>query len=357
MHSSNDTYEREKNLANNRLGIINKIKYLKNQIKYIKYNLESNLASLDLLEKELREFDQDYLQDRRITQFTISEDLWKIGVDAQDHPYGRLSYDEGTNTYKCSEPGYIDAMETATAFMFRTVGQPLTPDYIKTLHRICCTDVKPRTGRISGGHYMSGRMPLTIEMTTKEGLHEMAEWDFIKCWVFKNYDGDRLELTSENCDQFFDLLKNGYKGESKDDTKNCDSIISNFIEEYKYAITRASNDDNKLLAIATLAKKIDYLHPFQDGNIRTIRLLIQKCLIENKFGLTYMQNPNIIDGHSSLQIVDAIKVGFSVRPVDQFSLERPRPMMQDLFPNAKTKNPPPDDQHSSQYNPSASYGS
>lgn len=333
--------------------------------------------------KELREFDKTYLYDKRITQFIDRDDLWKLGVDAKDHCYGRHSYDEGTNADKIAEPNYIDAMETGLAFMFRTIGEELTPDYIKNLHQICCSSVRGAQTEIanisSKVKYQGGRQPLLKGEVTKEGIEEIAEWKFAQAFVFSKLEPVQIHyLTSKNINEFYELLQEGGYGESKVNydideadltreyleematwnyakvsairlkpkfhklTLSPDNVTEFFnflhvdkndkaivtfetdveqyikiiLSEYYQAIQKA-HDDDRLLAISKLAKKIEYLHPFIDGNTRTIRLVLLKLLIENGFDLTYIYNPNLIDGYSSKQIVGLIKEGFALKRDDQ----------------------------------------
>lgn len=72
------------------------------------------------------------------------------------------------------------------------------------------------------------------------------------------------------------------------------------------------NDINGIvLAIATLAKQIEFLHPFADGNLRTVRALVIKLLNDNNLPLTSIEDPNILDGRSSAQFAEAIKIGMN----------------------------------------------
>lgn len=272
-------------------------------------------------EAELSQFDKTYLDNEKITEYIALENLWKLGVDAVDHEKGRLAYDTGKNTSEIREFGYIDAAETALAFMFRTVDEEMTPHYFAQLHFLFCCEVHLQG---AGSEYViekkdqlrltGGRLPLAKLYVTKEGLEEMAEYkDFFYAYVYKAGTNERIELTSKTVNECWESFQAGASGYGGHTVEDMEALFKKFVAEYKENIKKANGNEGAIiLAIATFAKKVDDCHFFLDGNIRTVRALILKCLIQNKLSLTCMPDPNIIDGHSSKEIAREIKVGMEI---------------------------------------------
>jgi len=85
--------------------------------------------------------------------------------------------------------------------------------------------------------------------------------------------------------------------------------MQEIIAEFNEKIVKAISPDEKIRLIAKYAKWIDQLHPFSDGNIRTLYILINKLLRDHDLSLTLMINPNRLDAFSTDEIVIMIKQG------------------------------------------------
>ncbi len=305
--------QQEYGLALARLKILNELHILKRS------------AEKPAILEKLQDFDNEYLNNDFITQYISLEELWKLGVDAQDHACGRLAYDTGKNTRKWAEAGYIDAMETALAFMFRTADHELTSIFIGRLRFLCCCGVKLEGGdgysshdnqseQDGGSALLKERNNTYTKYLTKEGLAEIAGYTFLETFTFKHpYTGKYIILNTNNVDEFLQHAKhNRFSFSILKEELNSYKIMENFISEYQQDIKKATNDDDRILAIATLVKKIECAHFFRDGNLRTVRLLVLKLLIQNKLPLTCILDPFMIDGQSSQQIAGLIKEGMEI---------------------------------------------
>lgn len=81
------------------------------------------------------------------------------------------------------------------------------------------------------------------------------------------------------------------------------------IKEFNSEIQKAQTSDEKILIIAKHLQRIDQVHPYTDGNIRTCYILMNKLLKDHGLSLTLLMNPNRLDACSLVQIVDMIKQG------------------------------------------------
>lgn len=83
------------------------------------------------------------------------------------------------------------------------------------------------------------------------------------------------------------------------------STVSSFNKE----IVACKTDDQKIALIAKYIQKIDHIHPFLDGNIRTCYILLNKLLRDYGLSPTLLMNPNRMDCCSVIEFVQMIKQG------------------------------------------------
>lgn len=278
-----------------------------------KIKIEETDKRLGSTDKRLGSFDKDFFIYSDTVPPEIYLNTWKFGIDARDHQYGPDSYDNGTNTCKVAEPGYKDAMTTGIGYILRTLGEGITVEFVRKVHRLCTTNVRAKVGIISlvrsPSTFSPGRCPLCPTFLTKDGLLEMLTYSFVELGIFSNYNPDQKEnrLSKHNLHR---ALEDSFYGESIVSSTLCvPTTIEGFIESLYLDLELASDSYSKIESIACFLKKLDVLHPFLDGNIRTIRLLLLKLLIENGLEPSYVWNPNIIDGHSSKEIAAEIIKG------------------------------------------------
>lgn len=110
------------------------------------------------------------------------------------------------------------------------------------------------------------------------------------------------------------------------------------IANYNKAIREAGdNCIQKLQAICKFLATLERVHPFNDGNCRTVYLLLQKLLTDNRFPLTILDNPNTFDGFSVNELVEDVILGMdkfvacfpgSVFPPETISLDQLKSWLQ-----------------------------
>lgn len=88
-------------------------------------------------------------------------------------------------------------------------------------------------------------------------------------------------------------------------TQKMQEIVSQFNTEIK----KAKTSDEKIWLMAEHLQHIDQLHPYNDGNIRTLYILLNKLLRDHNLSLTLLMNPNRLDVCSTAQLVEMIKQG------------------------------------------------
>lgn len=287
-------------------------------------------------------------------------EIWKLLIDAKDHPYGKNAYDEertcayNTNgsTIKKSFPGekgYLKSMKKALEHMLNTLGQPMTSEEYFKLHDLAISEVQDKDvnkkgyNKDQGYFYISNILPYNASET---GLREWQQkktsvWisdilasdaiepitTFFRSGIYKYNESQRplLPLSIEYLTENFDLTINSERlifvpNHFPSPPHLLDTV---FIEYYKMIDELnktgtfpgcknedASLEDKKLEIIARICQNLDQMHLFADGNIRTIGfLLLNKFLIENDLSPTIMYDPNMLDLRSIQKIIDEIKKG------------------------------------------------
>lgn len=88
-------------------------------------------------------------------------------------------------------------------------------------------------------------------------------------------------------------------------------IIQDYIAEYQASLKKATTEDEKLSTIINFIQSLEQLHPFSDGNCRTlIMLLLNRELILNGFPRVMLTDPNRFDLYSVEELKKEIKEGW-----------------------------------------------
>lgn len=86
-------------------------------------------------------------------------------------------------------------------------------------------------------------------------------------------------------------------------------LMQNIIHDYEHEIAEAKEDNDKIKVICKYVQRIDQLHPFMDGNIRTCYILLNKLLHDFNLPLALVINPNRLDCCTVDEVVSMVKEG------------------------------------------------
>ncbi|MFI4919719.1 MAG: Fic family protein [Legionellales bacterium] len=89
-------------------------------------------------------------------------------------------------------------------------------------------------------------------------------------------------------------------------------MMQTIIDDYEHEVTAAKNNDSKIRVICKYVQRINQLHPFMDGNIRTCYVLLNKLLNDFNLPLSLLINPNRLDCCSIDEIVSMVKEGQAI---------------------------------------------
>jgi len=263
-------------------------------------------------------------------------DLWRLFIDGYRQGEGQYAFDKGFG----AEGGYHDSMISAWNTMITELERPLDVQYFSELHELATgslTGTQERDrNKLRRLHDEPNEFGLlsadnTLDAlawnTTKEGIREFVEdcrkneatlkqgkqdyWFGVvnpRKDIPDSYDIYRNDKTP---DQVADEINNHAKRGDVSFAAKGDSIAGAIaiIDKYHREIATATNDDEKLLAIARCVGKLERLHAFKDANCRTMILVLNKLLLQNCLTPAILENPNRMDMLSSSQLVQQIKLG------------------------------------------------
>lgn len=269
-----------------------------------------------------------------------------------------LVTNDSYKTYEEREPGYSEAMLKAYVYAFGTSKDTgLNEDLITNIHKIAMgfgknTD-SGKYKTVDGGFNFALD---TVYNTSKEsikcfnynasekGLKELVDYWFIKHpqrplilgflpssasmdgyyihgdTFIKTSGAEKVQLTLHFETQFeiikpiFSVACNDVFLESlsfiepnhRDYQSTIQNLVNAICKEYNEAIKKAVTDSDKITVIVTYIQRIEQLHPFLDGNLRTCYILLNKLLRDNNLSLTVLMNPNRFDCCSREELVEMV---------------------------------------------------
>lgn len=264
----------------------------------------------------------------------LSLEHWRLFVDGDKQ---NITTEADGRGFENREPGYMQAMFKAFSFMRATAGMEISEEFIKNLHYFATYGVQfsSRAGKdikkVDPGEYYSRQADFhsgfllhlgknASEAGIRDLLNAISE-DSGLCMTLENPNSFGYTTINWNWikthgrDNAIKLLQNCYfpiRVCTQTNTQEEISLkLSTLVKNFNHHIKTAQEKDKKLIVILYFIRSLCRLHPFKDANIRVfVMLLFNKCLIENGFSPTILDNPNVFDGHSIEELVIATKKGF-----------------------------------------------
>ncbi|KTC84507.1 Fic family protein [Legionella brunensis] len=265
----------------------------------------------------------------------FTDEIWRFYID-----YYRQSTKEGTQKgsllFDVEEPGYMAAMMKAHQLMNETLSEKLTPNLILRLYKAALEGVSKtnltdfdrfdrfRSDSVSGFWLKMNTSDENEGNVSNEGLREFLEE------MIANNNENKFEIWDDSNKDILEKALLSYKEsankqqgledalsflEDKIKNRKCKFVspnmthqtiekkINQYIHQYESKLKKLSDNEEKLEVIIELIQKIERLHPFIDGNCRTlVMLVLNRELIRNGFMPTMQWNPNRFDFFSREQL-------------------------------------------------------
>lgn len=249
---------------------------------------------------------------------------------------------DGWVGYEAGERGSVQALLNGFAHMVDnfdlTAG--LRSTYLLDLHKVCMMGVQTKNLKSSPGdlRYLNAGMPFLPKSTSLENLQEIL--------AMRRGDGTNVFNTTAymkpaealNADELYNSIqrlgklnyRNWYPNLSQTDQTALEKKsglqafyeakhrvqmqfairVDDIVERFNHFIAQAASADERLRAIALVVRELELLHPFPDGNCRTVAcVLLTQLLLNYEFSPALLENPNL-DGELSLeQWIEEIRKG------------------------------------------------
>jgi hypothetical protein len=225
-----------------------------------------------------------------------SQDIWKLVIDARCHTVGPWAFE--------SESGYLLGMLSGFEFMLASLEQPLSAKLFEDMHDHAVTGVRSmyrtefRKGIRDGGPEVvfNVRIP---ENATMKGLEEFKA-------RYSDTNPARIvpKLEADTRGRDAGIVVGAYGSKAALHTA-AERIISEHL-------TMAGSGDKAVVlkSIAECLSRLEQYHFFDDGNARTVGVLVlNMLLLQQGFGMCILENPNRLDMYSVDEIVEEIERG------------------------------------------------
>jgi hypothetical protein len=225
--------------------------------------------------------------------------------------------------WELTEPGSTFALQQASYWMLANYQQPLSVNFIKSIHQKVSHDVKNlngRSGEIKPGEFrtegvqfgFSHGSSFSIQgeksiIAIVDELNEIAG-KTMYYYVANGSDSPRPYGMKQAYPSTSGRLL------SKAPEKGIiDKLITHSIETYQTNIQKAKKTSDfvraTIFACVTFCHELSLTHPFSDCNLKTSQQLLNKLLLENGLPMTILKNPSRIEGLSPEELVEEVLQG------------------------------------------------
>jgi hypothetical protein len=273
---------------------------------------------------------------RQALQKLAKKEIYRLFVDGRFHEDGQGWYDYEFRQESCI-PALFKGLKVAFSHLNNKV---VTTQLIKDIHKqvaenVCLSSEYSGNFRDS---YTVNVFHKNYDIFDEQGFKELfsktkesykqtgACFSFVDDNYLSNLRSkaeyhERLEkltgIAEENVDKIWRIAN-----ERRDDQllayrypsyELIPELIEEACEQYnnEMLLVGSSSDDNKLDCILRFIQRIEQIHPFGDGNVRTVLLLLQRLLLQNNMLPTMMFDPNHLDGYSFAALKEEVKQGIA----------------------------------------------
>ncbi|MBS0604618.1 MAG: leucine-rich repeat domain-containing protein [Verrucomicrobia bacterium] len=211
----------------------------------------------------------------------LGSSKWKECIDGEFHALGPEVFDKGLHG-KHAEPGFVVGMRALFEFLSKNMNRRVDADFYLEMHKIACS-------------HFTGEEGVTEVDSKKVGVFRTSE-DMIDA----DFKEEEYPFTKEGIQEFNSLSKRlsselgtmyalgkiaplkGKKGRRilyhRMSASQVRTVFNFFMSEFYFEIGHADHRDKKLLAIARLIQRLEWLHAPCDGCGRTDTALLNYLL-------------------------------------------------------------------------------
>ena len=291
------------------------------------------------------------------------DEIWKFLIPRQLHIYGKDIFEKKNIILKNKEKGYLSAMYNGFKYILENNFEKVDKNIYTQLHNIAINNVKRLKKHANEFRVNKSKIFLVDNFDNYDKLNKERDILIKNLWGDKYFINYKFYNNNKKCYCIFTNLEKSeiYKNIKKSNIKNySEYIIQYYLDTYykkkdelieckyiedfknkkikiddeinnKYDILTSTNKirkckvnkkytlsllsdksscyDKMLEIIVTTCKLIMESHLFYDGNKRTISLLLNLLLIENKIFPTILEDPLILVKNTIPEIISKLKEG------------------------------------------------
>lgn len=231
------------------------------------------------------------------------DQVWRLMINGQEQAEG------GRWAREDKEQGYRSGMTAATLRMVDSCawGRPATAGLVEAFHRDVCANAL-RAG------FGSEHEEFQEALVLKPGFRDDEDTNYEgPLSSFSPAGAARLRNKIEAGDDWFEgfTVKPGKAEISLRPASRaeCHQRTQELLDRCYDGVRKAGDDEAKLRAIATCCQDLLQSHVFNDGNLRTVKVLLNKLLLDAGLSPAIMHRPENIDGLGIDELVAQIKKG------------------------------------------------
>lgn len=248
------------------------------------------------------------------------EGKWRECIDGRYHHLGKTVFDTGAHKGTV-EPGFIANMEKSFLYVEKKLGQKIDTDWYLALHKETCA-------HFNGDRniYLMGQEKVGVFRNIEDKVHcglwgvyavsaaAKAEFDALDAMLKRELGPEYGLGEMKYTNTLNSSVSMTYKPMSRVQVKR---VFDWFLTAFYAEIERTASPDAKLLAIARLHQRLEWLHPVKDGTSRTSIDLLNKHLTDYGFHPAILEYPHVSSSYTLQQWKEYLKNGLL-----QWELER-----------------------------------
>lgn len=229
------------------------------------------------------------------------ENKWRECIDGRYHHLGKEVFDRGLHRGTV-EPGFIRSMEGAFPYVETALGTKIDADWYLNLHRLTCSHFNG-----DPAVYLMGQEGVGLFRNTTDYVHcaltghyrvsakAKAEFEALDASIRAEFGPAYGIGEMIYTDTAWESVRLNYRAMSRDQIRQ---IFNKFLNEFYAEVERATDPDAKLMAIARLHQRLEWLHPVKDGTARTSTALMNKLLTDYGFHPAILEYPHVSSSYT-----------------------------------------------------------
>lgn len=232
------------------------------------------------------------------------ENKWRECIDGRYHDLGKDVFDVGSHGGTV-EPGFIGSMEETFTHVERYLNRRVDADWYLGLHRHTCAHFNGDPAA-----FLMGQEKVGVFRNSDDSIHchlsgqysvsaaAKAEFDALNDELRREFGPDYGLGEMIYTNPLTNDVRLNYKPMSRAQVR---IVFNKFLTDFYREVESAATPDAKLMAIAKLHQRLEWLHPVRDGTSRTTIATSNKFLTDYGFHPAILEYPHVSSSYTQLE--------------------------------------------------------